>query len=194
MLKRGDSSAAFNLEATTVLLFANVGQRLVASIQEILGIPLRIALGLQVDLQPALASLGDEAWKGWEEQLGDTLRSTVGLNHPLLESFALLTRANVSTRLINMQLLADCAGIYVELPEMLRLQAMVDAEKGMKIYEKAGQLEGALRAQMHLADLYLLGRQPAAAQALARHVLPQAEAMDYSMLIERATPPTRTWV
>jgi hypothetical protein len=188
VLKRGDSSAAFNLEAATVLLFANAGQRLVASIQEIVGIPLRIALGLPVDLQAALGSLGDEAWKEWEEQLGNTLRSTVGLNHPLLEAFALLTRANVrSTRLINLQLLADCTEIYVELPEILRLQAMVDAENAMKIYERAGQLEGALRAQMHLADLYLLGRQSGAAQALARHVLPQAAAMDYSMLVERAT-------
>jgi hypothetical protein len=88
--------------------------------------------------------------------------------------------------MINLGLLADCTGGLIEISQTMRLEAMRDAEQAKNIYEKAGQLEGTLRATMHLADLYLLGNQREAAQALSLRVLPQAEAMEYSALVERA--------
>lgn len=187
VLARDDTSKAFGLEAALVLLFADAGQRLTSSVQEIVGIPLRRALEMPVDIQAAHTALENEAWSAWEDGIADALQLAHQLRQPLLVAFALLTRTSVrTTRMINLGLLADCTGGLIELSQTMRLEAMLDADQAKHIYEKAGQLEGTLRATMHLADLYLLGGQREAAQALSLHVLPQAEAMEYSALVERA--------
>jgi len=187
LLAREDNSKAFSLEAALVLLFADAGQRLALSIQEIVGIPFRRALGVTVDIQTAYTELENEAWETWETHIAEALHHADQLRQPLLKAFALLTRASVrTTRMINLKLLAECTGSLIEIPHAIRLEAMFDAEQAKNIYDKAGHLEGTLRATMHLADLYLLGSQREAAQALSRSVLPQAEAMEYSALVERA--------
>jgi hypothetical protein len=187
VLKRADSSTAFKLEAVISLLYADGGEHIIASFQEIVGMPLRRALQIPVDIKSAQERLLNLAWSDWEQSLKESLLHAANQRQPLLEGFALITRTTVRTnRLINLRFLADCTGAYIEIPETLRLETMSDAEHAMKIFEQAGQLEGVLRAKIYLADLYLLAGQSAAAQALARDVLPQAEAMDYATLIERA--------
>jgi hypothetical protein len=187
VLARDDNSKAFGLEAALVMLFADAGQRLTSSVQEIIGIPLRRALEVPVDIQAAYTRLENQAWEAWERSIADALQHADQLRHPLLEAFALLTRTSVrTTRMINLRLLADCTGGLIELSETMRLEAMRDAEQAKNIYETAGQLEGTLRATMYLADLFLLGNQREAAQALSRRVLPQADAMEYSVLVEHA--------
>jgi hypothetical protein len=187
VLKRDDSSTAFKLEAALVMLYANGGQRLAASFMEIVSMPFRRALRMSVAPDTARERLADDAWKDWEQKVAEVLRLAAALRQPLIEAFTLLTRTTVRVaRLINLRFLADCTGAYVELSEAMRLEAMADAERARGIYERAGQLEGGLRAKVQLADLYLLGGQPAAAQALAIDVLPQAEAMEYATVVERA--------
>jgi len=187
VLARDDNSKAFGLEAALVMLFADAGQRLTSSVLEIVGIPLRRALEVPVDIQAPYTRLENQAWEAWESSIADALQHADQLRHPLLKAFALLTRTSVrTTRMINLRLLADCTGGLIELSETMRLQAMRDAEQAKNIYETAGQLEGTLRATMHLADLYLLGNQREAAHALSLRVLPQAEAMEYCALVERA--------
>ncbi len=66
------------------------------------------------------------------------------------------------------------------LPDAALHPLMQGAEQAMKIFARAGNLEGELRARMLLADLFELAGQQAAARSLAEYVLPRARAMGYA--------------
>jgi hypothetical protein len=107
--------------------------------------------------------------------------------HPLLIAFALDTKATIRVVLLSqIRLFASSSEVLTVVPEVLLHQTASDVERAMNIYVRASHLEGELRTKMHLADLYLLADRQPEAQAVAREVLPKAQAMGYRMLEERA--------
>lgn len=186
VLRRPESSDAFKLQARLLALYAAGTQIVAASSQEVSSIPFRRVLGVRLDV-PALEKMLSKAWMDWEARIVDALREATDLAHPLLAAFALITRVTMTTaRLMNLRLLGECSGEFIEIPEGERLEAMAEAERAQQIFMKAGHLEGELRAKLQLADFFLLGGQRDASRTLAKDVLPKAEAMGYGVIAERA--------
>ena len=186
VLGRQDSSDAFKLQARLLALYAAGIQIVAATSQAVSGIPFRRVIGAPVDV-PAVEKWLGEVWVDWDASINDILSEVMLLKHPLLIAFTLMTRVTMTTaRLLCLQLLNECSGQLVTVPEQDRLSAMADAERALEVYVKAGHLEGELKVKTELADLFLLGDQRGVAHTLAQDVLLKAEAMGYDGIIELA--------
>jgi hypothetical protein len=174
------------MQARLLALHVEGVQIAAASSQEVSGVPFSRAIGAQVDI-PALGKRVSEALRDWDARIDEALREATALKHPLLIAFALTTKATMTTaRLLSLRALEEFSGETVAIPEQERLAAMADAERALKIYAKAGHLEGELKSKTQLADLFLLGDQRGVAHTLAQDVLPKSEAMGYASIVERA--------
>jgi hypothetical protein len=180
------SAESFKLQARITLLEAEGKQSVIASLEEIGQLSLRKALGRTPDIRAVLQSQGERLHR-WEDDVNSALKEALAQEHPLLVADAYALRASIKIALFQtLRLSTPMLGVSVEIPEA-QFQAVIDdAEQAMKIYMQAGQMEGELRATMHLADIFELAGRETAARDLARDVLPKAQAMDYVSIKVRA--------
>ncbi len=182
-------STATKLDAKLALLEAEGHLQALDSTQLLFQIHIRGKLGtLTTDkVQATLAALTTE-FAQWHQMFDSSVHEAQRLKNPLLIGKALSIRATfnflafVMTRRSFLLLL----GQDVDFPADALRAMMEEATQTLEIFKQAGQLEGELRAQLTLADLFLLGKQPDAAKRLASSVLPKAQAMDYITLQTRA--------
>lgn len=181
-----ESSDAFKLQARLLALHAAGTEIVATTSQAVSGIPFKKVIGAPVDV-PAMEKWLSEVWVDWDASINDVLNEVMLLKHPLLIAFALTTRVTMTTaQLLCLQLLNECSGEIITIPEQDRLAAMADAERALEIYVKAGHLEGELKVKTELADLFLIGNQRNVAHTLAQDVLLKAEAMGYDGIVELA--------
>jgi hypothetical protein len=176
----------FKLQAKLTLLHAEGGQLAARFFNELFRIKIREGLSLPTDTKGRMEKLMEQ-WGEWERPLSDALLEAEDERHPSLISFALDSRAAVRVTLLSsIKLFISYSQITVPMPEVLLRETTEDIVRSMKIYLRAGHLEGELRTKMLLADLHLLADRESEARALAEEVLPKAEAMEYGALLERA--------
>lgn len=181
-----DESDASKLQARLVLLHAEGGQVVASTIHELFRIQIRTGLRVPVDIRKTFAML-QTSWAAWQEKLFDALNDCNSLGNPLLVAFALDSLATIETVcLMNVHLFGMQHGWSRALPDEPIEMARTHAKQSREIFKQANHLEGELCSKMIIADLCLLAGQQDPAKAIARDILPQAEAMEYSSLVERA--------
>ncbi len=179
-----DASPSFRLQARLVAI-QEEGVAGVLVFSRAVGLQqMRLAMGRPPDvLQMRAAFRADrEHTERWEREVEEALQQAVAQQHPLLLGEALLVRVLVRLVLISNR----CATILSlgqtppAVPDGALHPLMSDAEQAMKIFARADNLEGELRARMLLADLFDLAGQENVARTLAEDVLPRARAMGYA--------------
>ena len=188
MQKSTEVAAATKLDAKLALLEAEGHLQVLDSRQRLSQIHIRGKLGtLTFDkMQATLAALSNETVL-WHRELEAAVQEAKKQKNPLLIGTALSIKAivNFGAFMVRRNFLLSL-GHDVDFPEDALRAMMEEVNQTLEIYKQAGQLEGELRAQIALADLFLLGKQPDAAKRLASSVLPKAQAMDYVTLQTRA--------
>jgi hypothetical protein len=107
--------------------------------------------------------------------------------HPILIGDARSARVTVSCALLlQMQLNAISNGEPFAPPQTMFGGLIAEATAARDIYTAAGALEGELRAKLLIADLLEFAGRTDEARAIGCEVLPQAQAMDYVNLADRA--------
>jgi hypothetical protein len=123
----------------------------------------------------------------WDEKAVSVLKDAIEMGSPYLVANAMLTRGNITHGVLtNQKMLSVMFGQPVHFSEEFIQNNIENAQHAIEVFNQAGNLEGALRAKMLLADLYDLTGRKADAQEIANEVLPKAKAMNYAALIGRA--------
>jgi len=186
ILDRTDESYASKLQARLVLLHAEGGQVVASTVHELFRIQIRARLRVPVDMSKTFAML-QTSWATWQKKLFDALDDCNSLGNPLLIAFALDSLAMIETVcLMSVHLFGMQHGWSRALPAEPIEMARTHAEQSREIFKQANHLEGELRSKMIIADLFVLAGQQERAKLIALDILPQAEAMEYSSLVERA--------
>jgi hypothetical protein len=178
------ASPAFRLQARLVAL-QEEGLTGVIVFSRAVGLQqMRHAMGLPPDVHQVRDAfqIDREHTQRWEREVEEALQQAVAQQHPLLLGEALLVRV-----LVRLVLISDRSAAIIfsgrsppQVPEAVIHPLMNDAEQAIRIFARAGNLEGELRARMLLADLSDLAGQENAARSMAEDVLPRARAMGYA--------------
>lgn len=184
MLEAPDVAEASKLDAKLALLEAEGSQLIYEAIEGFSQLHMRRSLGtlsfqqIQTILQEQSASVNQ-----WFNKMRVAIEEATRLKNPLLIGNSLTIMAHVRIGSLSVRRsYALMIGEEISWPENMLQAMMEEMERARKIYKLAEQLEGELRAQLLLADLFLMANQPEAAYRLASSVLPKAQAMDYKAL------------
>lgn len=181
-------SSMTKLDAQLLLLEADGHQLIIEAMQGNSQLHLRLQLGTMSFCR--FQEIKQSQIKGitaWFKEIEAALQEARERRNPLLIGNALTIKAQINigllmvTRSFFLKL-----GQYPDYPEGIMQMMMQEVAEAVAIYKQARQLEGELRAQLLLADLFLLARQSDAAQRLAKGALPKAQAMDYAVLQTKA--------
>jgi hypothetical protein len=186
--QNAEASDPFKLQARVVLLAAEGGQLAVVLLHELVYASMRQGTELPTGTR---AIEGVQRMRSllarWKTESDRAVRDAVALGHPILVSDARTARVAVSCALLwQMQMNAIAAEQPFSPPQEMFAGLMAEAEAARQVYSLAGSLEGELRAKLLTAALLEFAGRTAEAQALAREVLPQVQAMDYVDLMDRA--------
>ncbi len=185
-IDESDLSPSFKIHARICLVEAEGHQFVMDSLREIADSRIKLQLGRFTDFQAMFAGHGVKLAK-WDEQSVAVLKDAIEMGGPYLIANAMLTRGNVCHGVLtNQKMLSVMFGQPVMFSDEFIQNNIENANHAIEIFKQAGNLEGELRANMLLADLYdLIGRN-ADAQRIAADVLPKAKALNYAALLGRA--------
>lgn len=184
MSKSTGISSATILDARLALLEAEGHLQVIESMQFFSQMNLRLHLGtLRLYQFWQMQQSQTRGRTVWLQEIEAAIQAAQKLRNPLLIGNALTIKAMVKIGMLMAQrsfLLRNEQD--VACPEDVLQAMMREVTHAIEIYKQAGQLEGELRAHLLLANLFLLAKQPDAAQRLAKGILPKAQAMNYSSL------------
>jgi hypothetical protein len=182
------TSTAHKLQARIIILGAEGEDLSARFIERTMACQARSEMGYEVTefVKEADAESLKE-WQEWEEKAQSAIRDAIGEGHPLLISDAITMRATiyVGTMILSRMQTAGNDQKW-EVNESKIYHLMSEIESALNIYKYAGNLEGATRANLLLADLFELAGQEVAARSLAEGAIVIAEAMEYFRLASRA--------
>jgi hypothetical protein len=186
VVQASDNSHSFKLYARISLLEAEGNHLVITFLREVGEARLAVELGRPVNLAKMAEDFTGRIGE-WEKEIDKALRDAMEIGHPLLSADTIVLKCFIAFNVLtNRRSIALLYGHYVEVGEG-EVQGFISAlNTAYEAYEKAGQLEGQLRAKMLIADLYELVGRETDARNVAREVLPKAEVMDYAALVERA--------
>lgn len=126
-------------------------------------------------------------WRIWSQRIYDTYNEAVAARHPLLIADALYTSGAIRhTACMQEEVLHEVAGLTQEGREERIRTALGFLDDAYAIYSQMGCAEDSLRAAMLRADLHDLLGETDSARHLAEAVLPQATAMQYTIIEQSA--------
>jgi hypothetical protein len=179
-------AGTFDLQANLLLLESQAHLLLLNSLEEFYHLRIRRTLNRSIDLDATLQNQV-RRWREWEDRINAVVEASLAMNHPIILAAALSIRAAMkAVYLLNQRTNGLNTDLAAVVSEGLLKAATADAKQAIEIYSQADQLEGQLRAKMHLADLWTLAGDTSSAQRLAEQVLPIAQAMDYFAVEVRA--------
>jgi hypothetical protein len=182
------ASDSFKLQARIVLLAAEGDELVVVLLHELVYARMRHGTQLPtgrraLDGARRMHQLLDQ----WRRQSDQAVQDAIGQSHPILIGDARAARVTVSCALLlQMQLNAISNEQPFSPPPEMFAGLISEAEAACDVYAAAGAFEGELRAKLLIADLLEFAGRTDEARALACEVIPQAQAMDYVHLTDRA--------
>jgi hypothetical protein len=123
----------------------------------------------------------------WEVASNAALKSAFEIGHPILIAEAYRVMLGVfAVHLSNQRLEALCLDKAFEVPKLIVSKMLRGIASALEIDEVNGNVEGRLRLNMLNADLLEIVGDLASAKELAARIYPEAEAMGFANIAERA--------
>lgn len=178
-----DATSAIKLQSAIVLANAEGEDLVKRIIESTMALKAGKEMGLGIELFANEARDLLREWKQWDEAALGTVKEAAGLLHPLLVADAINSRLTVYLMILvfrRIEAAVEGKGWNVSDDEIRSL--MTEAEEAMRIFEKAGNLEGKTRSQLFLADFFEHLGNGTAARNMAEGALTTAMAMGYDGL------------
>jgi len=188
ILNHSEATEASKLGARLALLYIEGSEATLAATHQLGLSRMRASMfaahtmGMLRGYQRAMSRLAD-----WEALSNEALKDAHELRHPILigEAFTVVLSVRMG-QLLNERLDALSLGKQFEVPESAKSKVLQDIADALAINELNGTIEGRLRVNKLQADFLEIVGDLAGAKELAARIYPEAEAMGFVKIAERA--------
>ena len=189
ILQHKDGDRGVRLDARLVLLYIEGIQANVIATQKLFSAGLRAFL-FPSDRESILRNIKDarDRHTEWERQASEALKEAYDLGHPVLIVQALTVALNVRLgRLLDLRLEAIANNASYTLLEKDRAMVQRMFDEAYELCRLNGMVESRLRLQKLETDFLEIQGDLASAESLAEKLHPEADAMGFAVIAERAS-------